>query len=230
MTITLTFSPSRVTAGSVLVAANSARRCWLSVMRCSKLAWSGRVGRMMTLPLSPSTRIVSPSSTLWRMSFEPADDRHADGPGDDRHVRGQRAFLEQHGLQPPPVIFEQFGGPEVAGDQHGIVGQPGLRRGAHPARDDAQQPVRQILEVVHPLLQQRVVDFAHPRAHPLLDALDRRFGGQAAVDRLVDPPRPALVVGEHAVGLEDLLMLAGGPELGLARHVVDLLAHPAEAP
>ena len=189
---------------------------------------SGRVGRMMTLPLSPSTRIVSPSSTLWRMSCEAADHRHADRPRDDRHVRGQRAFLEQHGLQAPAVIFEQLGGAEIARDQHGVAGQAGLRGGAHPPRDDAQQPVRQILEVVHPLLQQRIVDLAHPRARALLDPLDRGFGGEAAVDRLVDPPRPALVIGEHAVGLEDLLMLAGRPELGLAGHVVDLLAHLAE--
>src|SRR5256885_12716007 len=48
------------------------------------------------------------------------------------------------------------------------------------------------------------------------------------LDRLVDPPRPALVIGEHAVGLEDLLVLAGRAELGLARHIVDLLAHFAE--
>ena len=160
---------------------------------------------------------------------EPADHRHADRAGDDRHVRGQRAFLEQHALQAPAVIFEQLGGAEVAGDEHRVAGQAGLRRGAHPARDDPQQPVRQVLEVVHPLLQQRIVDLAHPRAGALLDALDRRFGGEAAVDRLVDPPRPALVVGEHPVGLEDLLMLAGGAELGLAGHVVDLLAHLAES-
>ena len=157
-----------------------------------------------------------------------ADHRHADRPRDDRHVRGQRAFLEQHGLQPAAVIFEQLGGPEVAGDQDRVAREAGLRRGAHAPRDDAQQPVRQVLEVVHPLLKQRIVDLAHPRAGALLDALDRRFGGEAAVDRLVDPPRPALVVGEHAVGLEDLLMLAGGAELRLARHGVDLLAHLAE--
>ncbi len=106
--------------------------------------------------------------------------------------------------------------------------EAGLRRRAHPPGDDPQQPVGQILEVVHPLLEQRIVDVPHPRAHPLLDPLDRRLGGQAAVDRLVDPPRPAFVVGEHPVGLEDLLMLAGGAELGLAGHVVDLLAHLAE--
>ncbi len=61
-----------------------------------------------------------------------------------------------------------------------------------------------------------------------LDPLDRRLGGEAAVDRLVDPARPALVIGEHLVGLEHLLMLAHRAELGVARHIVDLLAHLAE--
>src|SRR3546814_682528 len=62
----------------------------------------------------------------------------------------------------------------------------------------------------------------------LLDPLDRRLCGQAAVDRLVDPPRPALVIGEHLVGFEHLLMLAANAEFGLARHAVDLLAHLVE--
>ena len=131
-------------------------------------------------------------------------------------------------LQPAPVIFEQFGRPQVARDQHRILGQPGLGGGAHPPDDDPHQPVGQILEVVHPLLEQRIVDFLHPAAGALLDPLDRGLGGEAAVDRLVDPPRPAFVIGEHLVGLEDLIVLAGGAELGLAGHVVDLLAHPAE--
>ena len=88
--------------------------------------------------------------------------RDSDRARDDRHVRGQRTFLEQHGLQPPAVIFEQFGGAEVARDQDRVAGEAGLRGGAHPPRDDAQQPVGQVLEIVHPLLQERIVDFLHP--------------------------------------------------------------------
>ena len=197
-------------------------------MRWSKALTSGRLGRTTTVPLSPSTQD--------RVAFvgdvadvgDAADHRHAHRPGDDGDMGGQRAFLQHHALQPPPVIFEQFGRAEVLGDQDRVLGQAGLRRGAHPAGDDPHQPVRQILEVVHPLLQDRIVDLAHPGAGALLDALDRRLGGQAAVDRLVDAPRPALVIGEHLVGLEDLIMLAGGAELGLAGHIVDLLAHLAE--
>src|SRR5438309_4740014 len=82
---------------------------------------------------------------------------------------------------------------------------------------------------MHPLLQERVIDLAHPRPGALLNALDCRLGGEAAVDRRVNPPRPTLVVREHPIGLEDLLMLAGNAELGFPRHVIDLFAHLAES-
>ena len=137
-----------------------------------------------------------------------ADHRHAHRARDDDDVRGERAFLEHDALQAAAVIFEQFGGAEVACDQDRILPQAHLRRGSHLARHDADQPVRQILQIVHPVAQQRIVDLAHPHPGALLDALDRGFGGQAAVDRFVDPPRPAFVIGEHLVGLEDFVMFA----------------------
>ena len=59
---------------------------------------------------------------------DPPDDRHAHRPGDDGHVGGERALLEHHGLQASPVIFEQFGRAEVAGDEDRIPRQSGLRR------------------------------------------------------------------------------------------------------
>jgi hypothetical protein len=103
-----------------------------------------------------------------------------------------------------------------------------LGGGAELARHDPEQTVRQIVEIVHPVLQQRIVDLSHPHLHALANALDRRLGGQAGIDRLVDPPRPAFVIGEHLVGLEHLGMLADGTELGMAHHRVDLLAHLGE--
>ena len=78
---------------------------------------------------------------------------------------------------------------------------------------------------MHPVGQQRIVNLPHPHPRALLHPLDRRLGGQAAVDRFVDPPRPALVIGEHLVGFQNLLMLALHAELGRAGHPVDLLAH-----
>ncbi len=120
-------------------------------------------------------------------------------------MRGERAFLEDHALEAALVVFEQFGRAEIARDQDRIVAQARAGRGADLARDDPQQAVREILEIVHPVRQQRVVDLAHAHAGALLDALDRRFGGQAGIDRLVDPAAPAFVIGEHLVGLEHLL-------------------------
>ena len=81
---------------------------------------------------------------------------------------------------------------------------------------------------MHAIGEQGIVDLAHPLARALLHPLDRRFGGQATVDRLVDAARPALVIGKHLIGLDDLDMLARDAELGLARHAVDLFAHLVE--
>ncbi|SBV31719.1 protein of unknown function [uncultured Sphingopyxis sp.] len=157
-----------------------------------------------------------------------ADHRHPHRARDDDDMGGQRPFLEHDALQAAAVIFEQFGGAEVARDQDRILPKAHLRRGAHLPRHDTDQPVRQILQIVHAVAQQRIVDLAHPHPGALLDALDRRLGGQPAVDRLVDAPRPALVIGEHLVGLDDLLMLAADAEIGRTRHAVDLLAHLVE--
>ena len=141
---------------------------------------------------------------------------------------GKRAFLEQHRLQPPAVIFEQLGRAEVARDQDRIPGEPVCA--AVPIRPETMRSSRfdRSSRSCIRSCEQRIVDFLHSRAGALLNTLDRRLGGEAAVDRLVDPPRPALVIGEHPVGLEDLLMLAGRAELRVARHIVDLLAHLAE--
>ena len=81
---------------------------------------------------------------------------------------------------------------------------------------------------MHPVGQQRIVDLAHPHPGALLDPLDRRLGGQPAVDRLDDPAAPAFVIGEHLVGLEHFLVLSPHAEFGLAGHPVDLFAHLVE--
>ena len=56
----------------------------------------------------------------------------------DHDVAGQRAFLEHHALEPPLVVFEQLGGPEVLGDEDRIAAQAGAGRGAELARNDPQ--------------------------------------------------------------------------------------------
>ena len=157
-----------------------------------------------------------------------AEHRHPHRTRDDGDVRGERAFLQHHALQPAAIIFEQFRRPQVARDQDRVLPEPQLRGGAELARHGAQQPVGEILQIVHPVAQQRIVDLAHPHPGALLDTLDRGLGGQPAVDRLVDAPAPTLVIGEHLVRREHVLVLAGHAELGLAGHPVDLLAHLPE--
>ena len=66
---------------------------------------------------------------------------------------GQRALLEDDPLQAPLVIFQQFGRAQIAGDQNGILAQAHGGRRAQLARDHAQQPVRQIFQIVHPVGQ-----------------------------------------------------------------------------
>jgi len=81
---------------------------------------------------------------------------------------------------------------------------------------------------VHPVRQQWIVDLAHAHPGALLHALDRGLGSQAAVDRLVDATAPALVIGEHLVGLEHGFMFAIHAEFGLVCHLLDLFAHLVE--
>ena len=146
----------------------------------------------------------------------------------DHDMRGERTFLQHHALEPAPVIFEQFRRPQIACEQHRVAPQTLRRRRAQLSRDDPQQPVRQILEIVHAIGQQRIVDLAHAHPRTLLHPFDRRLGRQPAVDRLVDAPAPTLVIGEHLVGFEHLDMFAALAEFGLARQRIDLVAHLVE--
>ena len=57
----------------------------------------------------------------------------------------ERAFFENHPAQPPFVIFEQFGWPQIARNQDRVSFQTKLRRSAHLAGHDAEQSVGKIL-------------------------------------------------------------------------------------
>ena len=61
----------------------------------------------------------------------------------------------------------------------------------------------------------------HARAGVVPHALHRGLGGQAGDQRLVEPPPPAVIVGEHAEGLEHLAVLAGAGQIAALQHVVD---------
>ena len=57
------------------------------------------------------------------------------------------------------------------------------------------------------------------------DLLHRCLGGQAAADRIGDARDPAAVGGEHAIGLDDVAMLAVAELAARRDQLVDRLAH-----
>ena len=90
-----------------------------------------------------------------------------------------------------------------------------------PAGQDAQQAVRQFVEVAQAFAPIGIGLAQHARARVVLHALDRGLRRHAPLDRLLHAPQPAAVVREHAVGLEHLAVLAGGGQLALLEHLVD---------
>ena len=120
------------------------------------------------------------------------------------------------------VVVEQVGRAHGAGDQHGVVRQLGCAACAlGPTGQDAQQAVRQLVEVAQPLVPVGVGLAQHARAGVVLHPLDGGLGRHAALDRLLHAAQPAAIVREHAVGLEHVAMLAGGGQLALLEHLVD---------
>ena len=97
----------------------------------------------------------------------------------------------------------------------------GVVRARHAAREHAQQPVGQIVEIALALAPIGIVLAQHARARGVLHALDGGFRRQAAFDRFAQAPVPALVVGEHAVGFEHVAMLAGARQMLVLEHLVE---------
>ena len=150
-----------------------------------------------------------------------ADDRNAHGARDDHHMAGDRALFQHQAAQLVARIVEQFGRAHGAGDDDGVLGQRTPRHRPAAAHQLPQQPVGEVVEIAHPLAQIGVGHVQHARAHVALHLLDRRFGGQAVADRLLQPAHPAAVVGEHAVGFEHGAVLALEGDVAARQHVVD---------
>ena len=127
----------------------------------------------------------------------------------------------------PAAVVEQLARADVAGDEDGVVGQ--LAAVALVAGEQAQQAVGEVVEVVQPLAQVGVGGARHAGAGGGLLLLDRDLGGEAAVDRGLHAADPALVVGEHAVGVQHVAVLAGGVEVVGGQHLVDLGAQRLDA-
>ena len=74
---------------------------------------------------------------------------------------------------------------------------------------------------MHALAKVRIRQAHHARLGVALHLLDSSFRRQAIVDRLFHAPHPALVMGKHAVGLEDVAVLAFHGNFAPRQHVVD---------
>ena len=97
-----------------------------------------------------------------------------------------------------------------------------LALGDHVAADEpVQQAVGEIVEIVQALAQIGVGLAQHAGAVVGLHPLDRRFRRQAGGHRLAHAPQPALVVGEHAEGLQNLPVLAVMGDVAALDQLVD---------
>ena len=182
-------------------------------------------GRTCTSPVEPSTMMASPGSTTPVALAISPDGGDAERARDDRDMRVRAAFLEDEAAQALAVVVEQRRRAHGAGDQDGVFRQALARRRVVLAEQLAHQPVGEVVEVVQALAQIRVGRAQHARAGVGLDALDRGLGGQAGDHGLFEPVHPAAVVGEHAVGLEHLAMLAAVGDLAALEQDVEVGAH-----
>ncbi len=139
-------------------------------------------------------------------------------------MAGGRPLLEQQAPQLVARILQQVGRTEVAGHENGVVRQFALARPV--AGEDSQEPVGEVLEVVQPLLDVGVSRLGEAGAMLVTHAVDGRLGGQAGADRLDQRAVPAAIVGEHAVGLENLERGPGQPALPAFQHLVDVGLQP----
>ena len=111
-----------------------------------------------------------------------ADGGDAERPRHDGDMALRRRLLQHQAAQARAVVVEQLGGAHGAGDEDGVVRQIGPVAAVRAAaRQDAQQAVGEIVEIVQPLAQYGIGLAQHARAGVVLHALDRRLGGQAAL-------------------------------------------------
>ena len=140
---------------------------------------------------------------------------------DDGDMARGAPLLQHQAAQALPVVIEQLGGTHGAGDDDGVLRQASRRGRADAARKQAQQAVGQIVDIVQPVARMLIRHAQHARAGVVAHALHRSLGGQAGDQRLVEPPPPAVVVGEHPEGFKHFAVLAGARQIAALHHVVD---------
>ena len=150
-----------------------------------------------------------------------ADHRDVERPRHDGDMAGWPALFEHHAAQMPAVIVEQRRRPHRARDQDRVLRQFLARDPIRLADQRTQQPVGEVVEIVQALAQIRIGLAQHLGARVRLHALDRGLGGEAGHHHLAHAPEPALVMREHAEGLEHVAVLAGMGDVAALDQFVD---------
>ena len=155
--------------------------------------------------------------------------RDAERARDDGDMAAAAGVFEHEAAQFGAVIFEQRGRPHGARDDDRIVGQFVVGGDEALAGQLMQQAVGEIVEIVQPLAHRGFGAALQLGAGVVLDALDRRLGGEAGVDGLAQTAQPAAVMGDHAEGLQHVAMFAR-PHIAAFDQAVDRIAHRARSP
>ena len=151
-----------------------------------------------------------------------ADRRNSERPRHDRDVGIGGAFLQHQAAQALAIIIEQGRRPHRARDQDGVVGQLLARRRVVLSDQLPHQPMAEVFEVVQAVAQIGIGGAQHSRAGIGLHALDRGLGGEAGGDRLMQLVRPAVIIGEHAVGFQHVAVLAAFGDIAALQHAVEV--------
>ena len=152
-------------------------------------------------------------------AFEAADQRNTERLGNNRRVRGGGPLFKRHAEQFGPVKIEQFGGADIAGDQDGVVGQGDL--GCRMAVEMPQQAIGQVLKVVQALAEGQIGGLHQPGPVLIADPFNRRFRRQAKPHSLTQTLQPAAIMGEHAIGLQNIARRSTERHPPAFKHVVN---------
>ena len=93
-----------------------------------------------------------------------------------------------------------------------------------PTRQNPQQAVGQVFEIMQALAQINIALAAQSRAHGIVHTLHRRLGGQTGAHRILHAPQPAAVIGKHPIGFQNRQMFTGMRHVIGCQHAVDIAA------
>src|SRR3546814_19561563 len=88
----------------------------------------------------------------------------------------------------------------------------------------ADQPVGQILQVMHPICQQRVVDLAHAHTRTVLHALNGSFGSHSTIASLINAGSPAFVIDAQPLGFSNHFIFSNTAHITFSRKTFNIFA------